>query len=351
MITAKKRDDFSPDIVEVLGKRASYICSNPDCRSITLAPSQTVQDKFIYTGIAAHITAARPDGPRYDPNLKSHERRSIENGLFLCSGCATMIDKNKGADFPVALLIKWKRDHETWVNSNLNKFVYSLVQNLKTPLFNVQFDNGKQVVRIIKHRYSLAIETNEEVARARLAESTVRLDLQITNAGERPANDIHIFLKFPDNVRIYGEKQFMRLWELAPFDVFEDSEEFFRRWLGLTKVPAMAMQRVVESMTFEFYRSEIALLRKRPTGITGVDVALLKVEGSTVQFHIRKLKQNLSQALESLYVIFDKVNTLKSFGVNFRVNADERPVDIEGVLEINISKQYSESVKDKDTDD
>lgn len=126
----KSRDDFPPDIIEALAKRASYVCSNPDCRSLTLGPSDQDPEKFIYVGIAAHITAASARGPRYDPSLTPEARSSIGNGIFLCAFCATMIDKNKGLDFPTNLLKEWKARHEDWVRNNLNKSVHSLISTV-----------------------------------------------------------------------------------------------------------------------------------------------------------------------------------------------------------------------------
>lgn len=122
---AKKRDDFTKKVADILAKRASYICSNPDCRCLTLYPSETDPGKSIYIGKAAHITAASENGPRYDPSLTSEQRSSANNGIFLCSNCAEMIDKNMGLDFPTHLLKTWKKGHEAWVKASLNKSVGS----------------------------------------------------------------------------------------------------------------------------------------------------------------------------------------------------------------------------------
>lgn len=122
----KKRDDFHPSVVEALARRASYICSNPNCRSLTLFPSKQDSTKTIFLGVAAHITAAAQGGPRYDPSLTPEERSSIENGIFLCTFCASLIDKNKGADFPTEILRNWKNEHEQWISNNLNKSMDSL---------------------------------------------------------------------------------------------------------------------------------------------------------------------------------------------------------------------------------
>ncbi len=106
---------------EVISKRASFICSNPSCRCLTLCPSEHDVEKFINTGRVAHITAASLGGPRYDSSLTKEQRSSAENGVFLCAVCADKIDKNKGLDYSVELLRKWKSDHENWIKENLNK--------------------------------------------------------------------------------------------------------------------------------------------------------------------------------------------------------------------------------------
>jgi hypothetical protein len=119
----KNRDDFNSKTTQVLAKRASFICSNPVCRCLTVAASEIDEMKFLYTGTAAHITAAAEGGPRYDASLTPEQRSDISNAIFLCSNCAEMIDKNKGMDFPTPMLQEWKNQHEAWVRENLNKSI------------------------------------------------------------------------------------------------------------------------------------------------------------------------------------------------------------------------------------
>lgn len=115
------RQEFPAQVIDALARRASFICSNPDCRSMTLAPATNDPEKFLYVGVAAHLTAAAPGGPRYDPELTPDQRGSINNAIFLCSNCSVMVDKNNGIDFPLCELTRWKNDHENWVRDNLNK--------------------------------------------------------------------------------------------------------------------------------------------------------------------------------------------------------------------------------------
>lgn len=118
---SKGRDEFPKPVVDALAKRAAFICSSPDCHAMTIAPSFEHEEKFIYVGVAAHICAAAEGGPRYDPTMSDDDRKAASNGIFLCSNCATMIDKNNGLDFPVSILHEWNRCHDDWVRSNLNK--------------------------------------------------------------------------------------------------------------------------------------------------------------------------------------------------------------------------------------
>ena len=118
---APTRDNFSSRIIEVLKQRAAFICSNPSCKKMTIAPSDLADDKVVYIGRAAHICAASPGGPRYNTSLTFEQRSDITNAIFLCANCADIVDDNNGDDYTVETLKEWKRDHETWVKSNLNQ--------------------------------------------------------------------------------------------------------------------------------------------------------------------------------------------------------------------------------------
>lgn len=104
------RDNFTKPTIELLGKRCGFLCSNPDCRKHTIGPNEDVE-KTTLIGVAAHITAASPGGPRYDENLMPEQRIHINNGIWLCSNCATLIDKDPEA-FPVETLNEWRSHAE-----------------------------------------------------------------------------------------------------------------------------------------------------------------------------------------------------------------------------------------------
>lgn len=106
IMASKRRDDFSRQTIEILAKRVTYCCSNPECRKATIGPNVN-KNKATSIGVAAHIKAAAPGGPRYDENMTSEERSDISNGIWLCQSCSKLIDANPER-YPVNLLLEWK---------------------------------------------------------------------------------------------------------------------------------------------------------------------------------------------------------------------------------------------------
>ena len=100
-------------------RRVAGICSNPNCTVQTEGPSDKA-DKNATIGVAAHITAASKNGPRYDASLTQAQRKSADNGIWLCENCAALIDKNV-KEHPVALLHQWKAQAEFRAKANRGK--------------------------------------------------------------------------------------------------------------------------------------------------------------------------------------------------------------------------------------
>ena len=130
---SSKRDDFTKKTVELLGKRVAYLCSNPKCGKVTIGANKH-PEKSTTIGIAAHITAAAIGGPRYDDSLDQGQRRHIDNGIWLCSNCATMIDKDTLL-YTADLIRRWKSQAEVESIKKLNG--ESKIQPLHKPHLDV----------------------------------------------------------------------------------------------------------------------------------------------------------------------------------------------------------------------
>ena len=105
------RDNFSARVITELADRVSRPCSNPDCQMMTVGP-KSVPTGVNNLGEAAHITAASPGGPRYDPNISPQDRASIANAIWLCKKCARQIDIDH-LSYSVERLMLWKLDAES----------------------------------------------------------------------------------------------------------------------------------------------------------------------------------------------------------------------------------------------
>ena len=104
------RDNFTKKTKDIVAKRVAFKCSNPNCRKLTIGP-HTVSSKTNNVGIAAHISAASKNGPRYNSNMTREERKSDSNAIWLCSTCSKLID-NDVEIYSKELLYHWKKNSE-----------------------------------------------------------------------------------------------------------------------------------------------------------------------------------------------------------------------------------------------
>ena len=108
--TYNKARNIKWNTVKRLYGLSGNVCANPNCRKTLITENNQI-------GEIAHICAASPDGPRYDPNMTDDERRSINNLLLLCETCNKLVDRN-AKDYPVSVLKQWKNNHEGFVSSD-----------------------------------------------------------------------------------------------------------------------------------------------------------------------------------------------------------------------------------------
>jgi hypothetical protein len=109
--------DFTKKTIDILAKRAAYLCSNPDCRVSTVGPNSESAEATVI-GEAAHVYAARADQARYDGHMTDQARSEISNAIWLCRNCHRVVDRDE-AKFPADLLFLWRERHDEYVASNL----------------------------------------------------------------------------------------------------------------------------------------------------------------------------------------------------------------------------------------
>jgi hypothetical protein len=184
------RDNFKTKVKEQLAKRVNYLCSNPECRSLTLGPKQSADGPHSI-GIAAHIRAASPLGPRYDNTMSAAKRADIENGIWLCSNCSTKIDKDE-LRYPPETLMEWKESTESFVLKQQGKKFIS-AQDVSNTLSTALSGYPKKLIPdAIKHIHDASSETLEALDK--------RFQVQTSYINNTPVYEIRA--KETTNIRI-----------------------------------------------------------------------------------------------------------------------------------------------------
>jgi hypothetical protein len=119
------RNEFTEEVKRTLADRVNHFCSNPDCRAQTRGP-QVDPTKAINVGVAAHMSAASPGGPRFDPQLSAAQRSESTNGIWLCQNCGKIID-NDPTRYSANLLRAWKMVAEDYASHALGRTLSTTV--------------------------------------------------------------------------------------------------------------------------------------------------------------------------------------------------------------------------------
>ena len=108
------RIEFSPTTKRLIADRAGHQCSFPTCTRRTVS-ADPVGESTSGSGVAAHIYSASPRGPRGQAGLIKDELLQPENGIWLCSDHAKLVDNNRGEAFPPETLLSYKALQEARV--------------------------------------------------------------------------------------------------------------------------------------------------------------------------------------------------------------------------------------------
>lgn len=126
------RDDFSTLTKRNLAHRAGGRCSFPGCDVLCWLPGSEPY-KTATIGVAAHIKAASPEGPRYDKDQNEEERKDISNGIYMCQIHAHLIGTDE-IKYKSENLLEWKQKHENQIRNEADASSYKpkfeLIRNL-----------------------------------------------------------------------------------------------------------------------------------------------------------------------------------------------------------------------------
>lgn len=135
----KKAREYTRTTLRRLDTLHGNQCAAPDCtRPLIAKDGETIISKI------CHIEAASKNGPRYNRNMTDDDRRHFENLILLCDEHHSIIDNpDNEIQYPVEMLKKWKRNHESKLLHNKLTTKSSLLKVAIDAISNINFEYGK----------------------------------------------------------------------------------------------------------------------------------------------------------------------------------------------------------------
>lgn len=96
----------------ILAFRSGGVCALPKCGKHLTYDAKVGDDTYV--GEAAHIRGEKLGAARYDATMSDAQRDNVDNLIYLCTDCHTIIDKVE-ADWLTATLQDLKAKHEKQV--------------------------------------------------------------------------------------------------------------------------------------------------------------------------------------------------------------------------------------------
>jgi hypothetical protein len=158
-----------------------------------------------------------------------------------------------------------------------------------------------------------------------------RIDIGIANEGKVPAEGIDIRLHFPDGFDLLTEDELPTQPEPpVPPETLKSSLQ-------------RTVENVVLSSRLPFLQPDLQIFRPTLSDIGGFftnvsSPSIRRVNSYEVDVHVQKVKHNLQEELDPLYLVFDSFESAKSFGIECKILADNVPEAVSGLLHVVIEK-------------
>jgi hypothetical protein len=157
-----------------------------------------------------------------------------------------------------------------------------------------------------------------------LRRRTVNLSMYIANDGTAPAEDVDVFLHFPDGFEIMDKHSYPKIPELP-----NPPDE-----------PKTQMQQVLSMIrTPEYFSPIMGHIPDVISASRNVSAPTIRKTGSyEVEFYVERIKHKLQEAADPLYISFESFEAAQSFKIDYRLLAANIPEEVTGQLHVVINK-------------
>jgi len=158
----------------------------------------------------------------------------------------------------------------------------------------------------------------------KLRSRTAKLEIWVHNSGTAPADDIDIFMHFPDGFQVLDEESY----PVAP-NVPKPPPK-----------PKNQFQKVIDSPKFSlppsFYDSLLGSAVTPPPNVSGLNIK--RRNSYDVDFSIQRVKHKMSVSADPLYIVFSSYEDAKSFQIEYHILGSSPPYENSGILHVVIKK-------------
>lgn len=156
-----------------------------------------------------------------------------------------------------------------------------------------------------------------------LKRRTIRLNFVLANDGSAPAEDIDIYMHFPDGFRVLEEHELPNPPNPPKPPV----------------KPMTQMQKLANSLNYSAQLAQVPYLGSYdhsqfapPSNVSGPDIK--RTNSYDVHVHVQKIKHNLQVSLDPLFIVFDSYESASSFAIEYSILAANIPHEITGDLHL-----------------
>ena len=155
----------------------------------------------------------------------------------------------------------------------------------------------------------------------------IKLNVLVTNTGTAPAEDLDVFMHFPDGFELLDEDELPE----PP----EPPQPPARPLTQRQKILRIVNPPAVSTYSTFFPSQNIGGIRPTPNVSSP---RITRSNSYDVDLQVRKVKHNLSEELDLLFVVFDSFENASSFQIDYRILAGNLPQEVEGKLHVIIQK-------------
>ena len=162
-----------------------------------------------------------------------------------------------------------------------------------------------------------------------LKRRTIRLNIVLANDGTTPAEDVDIYMHFPNGFQLLEEHELpdSPILPEPPVQPMTQMQKFSNSMKNVSQMipaPYLGLYNHLNPSG-------------PPPNVSGPNIK--RSNSYEIHFHVQKVKHNLQALLDPLFVVFDSFDSSSSFTIEYKILAANIPHEVTGSLHVIVEKK------------